>query len=63
MFAERSVVSRTWCLPIPDGVDDVTAAALPNPALSSWLPLAWPQVCYYPVADCEAECFLDDDVA
>src|SRR5436190_859346 len=28
---------RRW--EIPDGVDDVTAAALPNPALSSWLPL------------------------
>jgi NADPH:quinone reductase-like Zn-dependent oxidoreductase len=41
MMAERSVVSRTWCLPILDGVDDVTAAALPNPALSSWLSLAW----------------------
>jgi len=41
MMAERTVVSRTWCLPIPDGVDDVTAAALPNPALSSWLPLVW----------------------
>lgn len=41
MMAERSVVSRSWCLPIPDGVDDVTAAALPNPALSSWLPLVW----------------------
>src|SRR5262245_51166863 len=41
MFAERSVVSRTWCLPIPDGVDAETAAALPNPALSSWLPLVW----------------------
>ena len=40
-MAERSVVSRTWCLPILDGVDDVTAAALPNPALSSWLPLVW----------------------
>src|SRR5438876_5366773 len=39
MMAERTVVSRTWCLPIPDGVDDVTAAALPNPALSSWLSL------------------------
>src|SRR5262245_52766681 len=41
MFAERSVVPRTWCVLIPDGVDDVTAAALPNPALSSWLPLVW----------------------
>jgi NADPH:quinone reductase-like Zn-dependent oxidoreductase len=41
MMAEHAVVSRAWCLPIPDGIDDVTAAALPNPALSSWLPLVW----------------------
>jgi len=41
MMAEQTVVSRMRCLPIPDGVDDVTAAALPNPALSSWLPLVW----------------------
>jgi NADPH:quinone reductase-like Zn-dependent oxidoreductase len=39
MMAERTVVS--WSLPIPDARDDVTAAALPNPALSSWLPLVW----------------------
>ncbi len=41
MMAERTVVSRFRCLPIPDAVDDVAAAALPNPALSSWLPLVW----------------------
>jgi NADPH2:quinone reductase len=41
MMAEQTVVSRAWCLPVPDAVDDVTAAALPNPALSSWLPLVW----------------------
>jgi NADPH2:quinone reductase len=41
MMAERTVVSRAWCLPVPDAVDDVVAAALPNPALSSWLPLVW----------------------
>ena len=41
MMAQYTVVSRVRCLPIPDGVDDVTAAALPNPALSSWLPLVW----------------------
>jgi NADPH:quinone reductase-like Zn-dependent oxidoreductase len=41
MMAEQTAVSRTWCLPIPDSIDDVTAAALPNPALSSWLPLVW----------------------
>lgn len=40
-MAEQTVVSRSWCLEIPDDVDDFTAAALPNPALSSWLPLVW----------------------
>jgi NADPH:quinone reductase-like Zn-dependent oxidoreductase len=39
MMAEQTVVSRARCLPVPDGIDDNTAAALPNPALSSWLPL------------------------
>jgi NADPH:quinone reductase-like Zn-dependent oxidoreductase/DNA-binding SARP family transcriptional activator len=38
-FAQRTVTSRARCWPVPDGVDDVTAAALPNPALSSWLPM------------------------
>ena len=41
MMAERTVVSRSWCLPIPDGVDDFIAAALPNPAVSAWLSLVW----------------------
>jgi NADPH2:quinone reductase len=41
MMAERTVPSRSWCLPIPDAINDLTAAALPNPALSSWLPLVW----------------------
>ncbi|HET7453214.1 MAG TPA: zinc-binding alcohol dehydrogenase family protein [Thermoanaerobaculia bacterium] len=41
MMAERAVVHRAYCLPVPDAVDDSTAAALPNPALSSWLPLVW----------------------
>lgn len=41
MMAERTVVSRAWCLPVPEEIDDVTAAALPNPALSAWLALAW----------------------
>jgi NADPH2:quinone reductase len=38
-LCERTAVPRFFCWPIPDGVDDVVAAALPNPALSSWLPL------------------------
>ena len=41
MMAEQAVVPRAFCLAIPDAVDDNTAAALPNPALSSWLPLVW----------------------
>jgi NADPH2:quinone reductase len=41
MMAERSVVPRAWCLPVPEEVDDLTAAALPNPALSAWLSLSW----------------------
>lgn len=38
-MCERTAVPRSFCWPIPDGVSDVIAAALPNPALSSWLPL------------------------
>ena len=41
MMAEQTIVSKAFCLPVPDGLDDSTAAALPNPALSSWLPLVW----------------------
>lgn len=38
-LAERSVAS--WTVPVPDAVDDATAAALINPALAAWLPLYW----------------------
>jgi NADPH2:quinone reductase len=41
MMAERTVVSKQWCWPVPDEVDDLTAAALPNAALASWLVLAF----------------------
>jgi NADPH:quinone reductase-like Zn-dependent oxidoreductase len=41
MMAERTVVSRMRCMPVPDNVGTEIAAALPNPALSSWLPLIW----------------------
>lgn len=41
MMAEEAFVSNAWCVPIPEGIDDAVAAALPNPALSSWLPLVW----------------------
>jgi NADPH:quinone reductase-like Zn-dependent oxidoreductase len=39
-MAERTVVSRHYCFPLPADVDDVTAAALMNPAVSAWLTLA-----------------------
>jgi NADPH:quinone reductase-like Zn-dependent oxidoreductase len=35
-MAEWSVVSPRRTIPLPDGVDDVTAAALGNPGLASW---------------------------
>ena len=41
MMATLSVVPRVACIPVPEGMDDSVAAALPNPALSSWLPLIW----------------------
>lgn len=38
-FCERALASRKILLPIPDGLDDVTAAAIANPAMSSWVAL------------------------
>ena len=35
-MAEQTVVSRAQCLPLPDELDDVTAAAIANPGMSSW---------------------------
>jgi NADPH2:quinone reductase len=39
-MAQRSVVRQAFCFPIPPQVDDITAAALPNPGVSAWLTLA-----------------------
>jgi len=38
-FAERSLAAKVMCIPLPDGVDDATAAGLANPAMSSWVAL------------------------
>ncbi|UFZ03552.1 zinc-binding alcohol dehydrogenase family protein [Bradyrhizobium ontarionense] len=38
-MAEQTVVPRERCLALPDGLDDVTAAAIANPGLSSWAAL------------------------
>lgn len=35
-MAERTVVPRAQCLALPDELDDVTAAAIANPGMSSW---------------------------
>jgi NADPH:quinone reductase-like Zn-dependent oxidoreductase len=35
-MAERTVVSSAQCLELPDQLDDVTAAAMANPGMSSW---------------------------
>ena len=35
-MAERAVVPSARCVPVPDELDDVTAAAIANPGMSSW---------------------------
>ncbi len=35
-MAERTVAPAAHCAPVPDGLDDVTAAAIANPGMSSW---------------------------
>lgn len=39
-FAERTRVSARRCLPLPAALDDITAAAIANPGMSSWAALA-----------------------
>jgi|SRR5690242_6081486 len=39
-MAELTVVRRVQCFDVPAQLDDATAAALPNPAVSAWLSLA-----------------------
>jgi NADPH:quinone reductase-like Zn-dependent oxidoreductase len=38
-FAEYSVTNRSFCLPLPEVLDDVTVAAMMNPGMSSWAAL------------------------
>lgn len=40
-MAERVVVPKAYVFPVPDGVNDETAAALPNPGVSAWLSLSF----------------------
>ncbi|HEY1901597.1 MAG TPA: zinc-binding alcohol dehydrogenase family protein [Terracidiphilus sp.] len=38
-FAERALAAKWMCIPLPDGLDDATAAGIANPAMSSWVAL------------------------
>src|ERR1700693_5553788 len=38
-MAEHTVVRRVQCFPVPEGLNDEAAAALPNPGVSAWLTL------------------------
>jgi NADPH:quinone reductase-like Zn-dependent oxidoreductase len=38
-MTERTVVRRVQCFSVPEELDDVTAAAIPNPGVSAWLSL------------------------
>ena len=38
-LAEKSLVRSNRCVPIPDGLDDITAAAIANPGMSAWTAL------------------------
>jgi len=38
-FSEQALAASWMCLPLPDGLGDTTAAAIGNPAMSSWVAL------------------------
>jgi NADPH:quinone reductase-like Zn-dependent oxidoreductase len=38
-FAERALAASWMCLPLPEAINDVTAAGIANPAMSSWAAL------------------------
>ncbi|MGH9744362.1 MAG: quinone oxidoreductase family protein [Candidatus Acidiferrum sp.] len=39
-MAQRTVAPTAFCFPVPDALDDATAAALPNPGVSAYLVLS-----------------------
>ncbi|HKV23794.1 MAG TPA: zinc-binding alcohol dehydrogenase family protein [Candidatus Acidoferrum sp.] len=39
-MAERTIAPAGFCFPVPDSLDDATAAALPNPGVSAFLTLS-----------------------
>ena len=38
-MAEQAAAPRKTCIPVPDGLDDVVAAAVANPGMSAWVAL------------------------
>ena len=40
-MAQRTLVPRAFTFPVPENLNDETAAALPNPGISAWLSLAY----------------------
>jgi NADPH:quinone reductase-like Zn-dependent oxidoreductase len=36
-LAERSLVKTQYCIPLPNGLDEITAAAIANPGMSAWV--------------------------
>jgi NADPH:quinone reductase-like Zn-dependent oxidoreductase len=38
-MAQKTVVRSSQCIPIPDGIDDVTLAAIADPGMSAWVAL------------------------
>lgn len=40
-LAERTLADMRYALPVPDGIEDIQAAALGNAGLAAWLPLSW----------------------
>ena len=40
-MAERTLVRRKYCFPVPNNISGETAAALPNPGVSAWVSLAF----------------------
>ena len=40
-MAEQTVVPKAFAFPVPEGMSDELAAALPNPGVSAWLALAF----------------------
>lgn len=38
-LAEYTVIPRAFCVPVPEELDDLTAAAIANPGIASWMAL------------------------